>query len=202
MRDPAELAAALRSLPRLRCEGHAYRIIAYKYLAAPQSPHPHRVLYGLGAPTAGARFTPRGGMGTLYLAEDLATAFDEANPEQAILRRADPGLVRPTPPGTHVAVLYRLEAILDLNDLAIQQALGTDGAELTAPWRLAQRRGHVPPTQWLGQAVFDSGIFQAIRYESARVPGAACLAVFPDRLTDPAFLEVYDPDSHIRERLP
>jgi RES domain-containing protein len=196
------LAVTLAGLPCLHCEGHAYRVVAYKYLAAPQSPHPHRLLYGLGAPAAGARFTPHGGMATISLAEDLATAFDEANPEQAILRRVDPGLVRPTPPGAHVAVVYRLDSVLDVTDSAIQQALGTNPSELTAPWRLTQHQGHVPPTQQLGQAVFDSGVYQAIRYESARVPGTACLAIFPDRLVAPAFMEVYDPDGNICERLP
>lgn len=202
MLTPADLALVLPTLPRLTCQGHAYRVVAYKYLAANPPSHPNRFLYGLGAPTSGARYTPLGGMSTIYLAHDLATAFDEANPEQAILRRIDPGLAKPTPLGGHASILYELDAVLDVTDSQIQNQLQTNSAELAAPWRLTQKRGRVPPTQVLGQAVYDSGLFQAIWYESARAPGTYCLVVFPDRLAGKAFLEVYDPDGNVQERLP
>lgn len=174
MLNSTELARVLPMLPPRRLQHHAYRIVANKHLAANPPLHPDQYLYSLGALVAGARFTPRGGPATLYLAEDQQTAFDEANPEQAILRRADPGLVRPTPPGRYVSVLYQLESVLDLTDNVIQQALGTGSAELAGHWRQAQQRGRV----------------------------AFCLAVFPDRLAAPAYVKVYDPDGFIQERLP
>ena len=92
--------------------------------------------------------------------------------------------------------------MLDVTNPAVQQALGTTPVELTGHWRQARNRGQTPPTQQLGQAVYDSGLFQAIWYESARVPGTYCLAVFPDRLIAPSFLEVYDPAGNFQERIP
>ncbi|BDI33861.1 hypothetical protein CCAX7_59120 [Capsulimonas corticalis] len=202
MHTITDLAWILPTLPRLSMHGHAYRIIDYKYLAASPPLHPNRYLYGLGAPAAGARFTSKGGPQAIYIANDLATAFDEANPVQAILRQTDPGLAPPTPPGGYASILYRLESVLDISDPTVQSALGTSTSELTGHWRQAQKRGHVAATQILGQAVYDSGVFQAIWYESARVPGSFCLAVLIDRLVAPAYLEVHDPNNNINERLP
>ncbi|MEO7715868.1 MAG: RES family NAD+ phosphorylase [Capsulimonas sp.] len=202
MHTPADLAQILPTLSHLSMQGHAYRVIDYKYLAANPPLHPNRYLYGLGAPASGARFTPRGGPQTIYMADDLATAFDEANPVQAILRLTHPGLASPTPPGGYASILYELETVLDLTDSVVQHALGTDTVELTKPWRQAQKRGRPCVTQILGRAIFDNGAFQAIRFESARVPGTYCLCVFIDRLIAPAHLEVYDPNNNIKERLP
>lgn len=202
MLTAADLALALPTLTPQTRQGHGYRIVDYPYFAALPTLHPVRILYGFGAPVNGQRFTPRGGMATLYFAEDLATAFDEVHPEQAIIRQHDPGLAQPVPPAGFAAIQYRLETVLDVTDPAVQQALGTDPAELTAPWRQARNRGQIPPTQRLGQAVYDSGLFEALWYESARVPGTYCLAIFPDRLTPPSFLAVHDPHGHFQERLP
>ena len=202
MRPPSELAAVLPTLPRLTMQAHGYRIIAAQYLQAMSGLHPVRFFYGLGATKEGQRFTPKGGMPTIYLADTLETAFAEANPVQAIVRAVDPALAPPTPPGAYAAIRYHLDSVLDVTDPDVQAALGTDRAELMASWRTASSRGQVTPTQQLGQAAFDSGLVQALWYESVRAPGAFCLAVFPDRLIDPAFLEVYDPTNRLQERLP
>lgn len=202
MRTPAELAQILPTLPRLAMKSHAYRVVDNQYLSADLSLHPRRYLYGLAAPAAGARFTPRGGAAAVYMADELATAFDEANPVQAIVRKLDPGLAPPTPPGGHASILYQLESVLDLTDPAVQAALGTSREELIGPWRQAQKRGRIAAAQRLGQAVYDSGAFQAIWYESARVTGAFCMAVFLDRLASPAYLEVFDPHRNVNERVP
>lgn len=202
MLDTAELAHVLPTLMPHDRQGYGYRIVDYQYFAALPNLHPVRILYGFGVPVNGQRFTPRGGMATIYFAEDFATAFDEVHPEQAIIRQHDPGLVPPVSPGGYAALQYSLETVLDVTDPAVQQTLGTDTAELTSHWRQARNRGQTPLTQWLGQAVYDSGLFQAIWYESARVPGTYCLAVFPDRLNAPSFLEVYDPTGNFQERIP
>ena len=202
MLNASALANVLPALvPQIR-QGHSYRIVDYQYFAAHPNLHPVRILYGFGASMSGQRFTPRGGMATIYFAEDFATAFDEVHPEQAIIRQHDPGLALPVSPGGFAAVQYYLETVLDVTDPAVQQVLGTTPAELTGHWRQARNRGQTPPTQQLGQAVYDSGLFQAIWYESARVSGTYCLAVFPDRLTAPSFLEVQDPAGNFQERLP
>ena len=197
-----DLALVLPTLTPQTRQGHGYRIVDYQYFAAHPNLHPVRILFSFGAPVKGQRFTPRGGMATIYFAEDLATAFDEVHPEQAIIRQHDPGLAQPVSPGGFAAVQYSLETVLDVTDPAVQQDLGTTPAELTGHWRQARNRGLTPPTQHLGQAVYDSSLFQAIWYESARVPGTYCLAVFPDRLTAPSFLEVYDPAGSFQERIP
>ncbi len=204
MRDSAGLAQVLPTLAPVRREGYGFRVVRYKYLAAPaqNALHPHRVLYDLGAPASGARFTPRGGPPMLYLADDAETAFAEANPVHAAVQRQNPALAPPTPVGVYVSLHYRLEAVLDLTDPATQAVLGTDPAELAAPWRLAQNAGRTPPTQRLGGAASTSGRFQALLYESVRLPGHACFAVFTGRLAPPSFVEVYDPDGNFRERLP
>lgn len=202
MFNTADLTHVLPTLMPQGRQGHGYRIVDYQYFAALPNLHPVRILYGFGASANGQRFTPRSGMATIYFAEDFATAFDEVHPEQAIIRQHDPGLVPPVSPGGYAALRYSLETALDVTDPAIQQMLGTDTSELTGHWRQARNRGQTPPTQRLGQAVYDSGLFQAIWYESARVPGTYCLAVFPDRLTAPSFLEVYDPTGNFQERIP
>ena len=202
MLNAPDLAHVMPTIVPQDRQGHGYRIVDYQYFAAFPNLHPVRILYGFGAPVNGQRFTPRGGMETIYFAEDLATAFDEVHPEQAIIRQHDPGLVLPVSPGGYAAIRYHLETVLDVTDPTVQQILGTDMAELTGHWRQARNRGQIPATQRLGQAVYDSGLFQAIWYESARVPGTYCLAAFPDRLTAPSFLEVYDPNGNFQERVP
>lgn len=197
-----DLALVLPTLTPQTRQGHGYRIVDYEYFAAHPNLHPVRILYGFGAPTKGQRFTPRGGMATIYFAENFATAFDEIHPEQAIIRQHDPGLVPPVSPGGFAAVKYNLETVLDVTAPAVQQALGTTTAELTAPWRQSRNRGQISPTQQLGQTAYDSRLFQAIWYESARVPSTYCLAVFPDRLSLPSFLEVHDPAGNFQERIP
>lgn len=109
MLPAADLALVLPTLPPQTRQGHGYRIVDYQYFAAHPGLHPVRILYGFGAPVNGQRFTPRGGMATIYFAEELATAFDEVHPEQAILRQHDPGLALPTPPGGFAAIRYDLE---------------------------------------------------------------------------------------------
>jgi RES domain-containing protein len=202
MHTPADLAAILPTLPRLVMNGHAFRCIDYKYLAVASQLHPNRFLYGLGAPVAGARFTSAGGPQAIYMAENQATAFAESNPVQAIVGKIDPGLAPPTPPGAYASIMYQLQAVLDVTDVDVQAALGTTRGELMKPWRQEAKRGHVSSTQQLGQAVYDSGVFQAIWYESARTPNTYCLAVFIDRLVAPAYLEVFDPNNNINERVP
>jgi RES domain-containing protein len=199
-----DLAAALAGVPAQPFSGVLYRAIFLEALYGFHQTPPHalpRPLYNLAAPARGARFTPRNGMATLYVAEDLETAFAEAHQTSAIVRRRKPGTSLPTRPTVLVSARAQLDTVLDLSVPAVQTALATNRAELVRPWRLAQRRG-VVPTQQLGEAVFDSGLFQAIRYPSARLKGHCCFAIFTDRLTQTAFVEVYDPDGNLNERLP
>ncbi len=66
-----------------------------------------------------------------------------------------------------------------------------------------QAGGGEPPTQLLGRVCHKTALFDAIRYPSSKnLPGGRCLAVFTDRLKGPAYLEVYDPNGHLAQRLP
>jgi RES domain-containing protein len=199
-----ELAAALAALPGQPFQGVLYRAIFLEALFGfhqqRSSPQP-QPLYSLGSPMHGARYTPRGGMATLYMAEDQATALAEAHRVGAVIGRATGSKAQPHRPTVLVSAVVRLENVVDLVAVETQEALGTTESELTRPWRLAQRRGPVP-TQELGAAVFTSGRFQALRYPSAQLNGHCCLAIFPARLDAPSFVEIYDPEGNVRQRLP
>jgi hypothetical protein len=135
------------------------------------------------------------------MAEDQTTALAEALRVGAVIRRSRASTAEPHRPTVLVSAVARLESVLDLGAPGVQEALDTSRSELLRPWRLAQRRGPVP-TQELGAAIFASGRFQALRFPSAQLDARCCLAIFPDRLREPAFVEIYDPDGNIRQRVP
>jgi len=60
-----------------------------------------------------------------------------------------------------------------------------------------------PPTHLLGRLCHTSRRFDGISYPSSKnPPSGGCVAVFPDRLRKPAYLEVYDPHGNVAQRLP
>ena len=113
-----------------------------------------------------------------------------------------PKAVPGSPPTVVLSARAEIASVLNVADPTIQQALGTNLAELTAPWRLFQRGGHLAPTQLLAQTVFQQNIAQAIRYPSAIVPGRCCFVVFCDLHTAPSLVEVYDPNGNLLCSLP
>lgn len=148
------LAQALSTLSGVRFEGTLYRAIDLEalygfHLAVPYSrPRP---LFGLGAPASGARFTPRHGMATLYMAEDPLTAFAEASQVQATIWRSRSSTAPPSAPTVIVSARARLESVLDLTTAPELSALATTAAEILSPWRPLQGSGLLAPTQALGQ---------------------------------------------------
>lgn len=190
-----ELQSALSSLPAQFFEGVLYRATHLEalygfHLARPYArPAP---LYCLGPPTHGARFTPIGGAPALYQAGDPNTALLEANRGSALL--LEPTVV--------FSAQVRLETVLDLTDDSVLAALQTDLVELTAPWRLRQKRGEAIATQILGAAVHDSGRFHAIRYQSAVAGGKTCYVIDCARMAPPSYVEVHDPAGNLLGRLP
>ncbi len=91
-----------------------------------------RPLYSLGPSTSGARYTPKGGAASIYLAEDIETSMREA---------LDIKTPKPLKPSHNFSALatYRvevkLESILDLTQLRIRRQLGTNLNELAENWR-------------------------------------------------------------------
>ena len=101
-----------------------------------------------------------------------------------------------------ISVRGILLSALNLVDPSIVMQLGTTHQELTGEWRYTATGGEAP-TQLLGRVSSDLGRFDAIRYPSSKnPPNGVCVAVFPDRLKSPAFIEVYDPYGNLAQRLP
>lgn len=184
------LAAALDAVPRITVRGAFWRTVPNHLLRGPPpgAPpgSPPQPLWPGGAALNGARYTPLGGGGALYLAPDAATALAEV---EAVLFGAAGG---PEPGRVHDPLLVfacdvHLPAVVDLCDASVQRALGTSDAELKAPWLRAQERHRsrgapLPPTQALGRAARGGGGVLALRYPSYRREGAANLVVFTDHL--------------------
>jgi RES domain-containing protein len=180
----------LAGLPLIHVNGRFWRVVKNQYMQGPPPGAPPgagpQPLWPGGAARAGARFTPVGGADSLYLASSSVTALAEVD---AVLFDPAAGLVG----GPHhdpllvVETRVRLPAVLDLCDGKIRAALGTSGAELTAPWVRAQARhkagrGPLPTTQQLGEAAFAASVILGLRYPSRKHPGARNLVAFTDRL--------------------
>ena len=199
------LRTTLPSLPTCSFDGTLYRAVDLEALFGFHQPTPYTVplpLFSDGARQRGARFTPIGGPASVYLALDPQTAYAESNRVHTQAWFGATANAPALPPTVLISVRARLDSILDTTDAIIRQALHTTNRELLCPWRLAQSRGRAVATQILGQAAFDCGSFQAIRYPSAQSSGAHCLVVFPDRLTTPAYVETIDQHRNIPQRLP
>lgn len=205
MHGLSNLATELARIPGQIVESNLYRAIELETLYGFQRtpPYPGPIpLFSRGPLARGARYTPIGGPASLYMAEDVATTLAEVSGISATILSLHPALAPPTPPIVLITARVSLESVLDVTIEGVRAALGTSLTELLATWRMRQNRGQVVPTQQLGQAVFESGRFQAIRYPSHKSPGKACLVMFPDRITDPSFIEVHDPIGNLRQRIP
>ena len=198
------LKKVLPLLPACAFEGILYRAVDLEALFGFHLPTPYPKplpLFSEGARQRGARYTPIGGPDSLYLALDPQTAYAEANRVHTQAWVGATANAPALPPTVLISIRARLDCILDITDTSIQQALHTTQEELLRPWRLAQSRGRIVATQQLGQAAFDCGSFQAIRYPSAQSSGAHCLAVFPDRLSTPAYVESIDQHLNVPQRI-
>jgi RES domain-containing protein len=199
-----QLRAAVARVSTVARAGPYSRFVGYQYLVpVPRGAAPStgpRPLWGIGSIRSGARFTPRGGFETVYLGEDPITALAEVEG----IYRAYGGVpfTGRTPPVVHVAVDAVLLSVLDLTEPSVRAAVGTTHQELTGQWRVTQDGGAEAPTQTLGRVCYESGGIDGIRYPSAKnPPDGKCVAVFPDRLARPAYLEVFDPFGNLAQRL-
>jgi len=207
-----QLEEILPTLLRSTLHGPWSRAVGYHLLLRPPPgapiDSPPQPLWPGGAPRTGARFTPRGGFGSIYLASDPITALKEV---LAVIQHphAPPFTIR-THPWTVFAVDGILTDVIDLRDSEIQAALGTNLQELTGDWAYLQEEfltglGPIPPTQILGQAAFNCRAVRGLQYAPAKnVGGASAVVVFADRLArpDPSYLEVYDPHEMLHDRHP
>ena len=145
------------------------------------------LLFAGGPTLVGGRYTPIGGPEALYLGSSERVANAEWS---SGLVELFPG--RPLPPKTVFQARVTIKRALDLSLEAIQIDLGTNDLELNSPWRSITD----PPTQVLGLAIHQIGLFSAIRYRSTKERRGYCVAIFPDRLTAGESVEVVDPAGH------
>ena len=198
-----ELGIVLSRIQPVPSYGPYSRCVGYHHLLAAPTPVVARPkpLWGMGAAAYGGRFTPKGTFEAVYLAEDSITSLAEV---ALIFRHPQaPPSTFSTPLWVHIVVEGILQSVLDLTRPDVLSQLGTTQQEITGEWRSIQAAGAEAPTQMVGRVCYQTGRFDGIRFPSSKnPPTGVCLAVFPDRLTPPAFLEVYDPHGNLAQRLP
>jgi len=212
--DP-QLAATLRTLPRISVHGPWYRTLAFDHLQAPPpgaAPgSPIQPLWPGGAALRGARFTPQAtaaltaSFDCLYIASDVDTALAEVT---RVLR----------PSGSKVPLLFEPQALMtvdgvltnvvDLTGRGAQRSLQINRQTLTGDWILQQQDylaglGPMPDTQHLGDVTNGLGNIAALKFPSAKNPRGFCLVVFAAALTGTAsYVELFNPTGALQQRLP
>jgi len=179
----------------------AHHLISGPPPGAPAGSRP-QPLWPAGSSRFGARFTPKGGHPSVYLASDPHTALKEVN---AIFQIPNGPIVAiPASPYTLVQVNVMLvDNVLDLCDPTICVLLSTSTQELTGDWRYMMGTGGVPPTHRLAIAAHASNRISAIvAHSSKHVGGGKTLAVFANRLTAGNSIEVFDQTGLLNQRLP
>ena len=198
----AECRRVLERVPLVAMAGPFHRFVefgfVYDQLASGKEPD---VLAGLGARSAGGRFTPPHLFETLYVATTAGTAQIEA--EFPLVGSGVVTALRPSKPYVHFGIDGQLHKVLDLTDQLVMASLGLVVSDIHGPWRLFQAERREAPTQTLGRLVHDAGHIEAILYPSSKdIPDGFCLAIFPDRLRSPSWLEISDETGRLRGRLP
>jgi RES domain-containing protein len=202
MLPEAELRRKLRNLPPVTVHGPFSRFVAFRHLVSPRTSQPLRdpkPLWGIGSLEGGGRYNRPRTFEVIYLAEDPITALMEVG---MVFAPSAGQVVRVQHlPIVHVSVGGVLLRIADLTLRKNLNLLGTTAQELTGEWRMAQAGGEEAPTQLVGRAIFESGVFDGIRYPSSKNPGGVCVGVFPARLRE-SFISVFDPDGTLAQRIP
>jgi RES domain-containing protein len=159
MLSDTDLQTVLPDLKTTSLTGYLYRALDDDYLTTVNSL--------IGSRRANGRYHHRDDqLGTLYLAEDEMGAAAE-------LRQRRRSMLPPAPfqqdraHGTYTApFLVSLTRLIDLRQLEIQQALGTNPMELTGSWKLQNEHQQRAETQRLGFAALNAGV-EGLIYTSA-----------------------------------
>lgn len=194
-----KLTRALSQARLVTVHGPWSRIVGFRHLLGPPPglSGPPRPLWGGAAKLYGARFTPKGGFDSIYLASDPLTALLEV--QTLVLLPGGPLSLR-TAPWAIVSIDGVVSNVLDLTNPATLTALGTNEQEVTDTWVTLAN----PPTQLLAQVAWRLGTITGIKYRSAKHPGSGLnQVVFPERLSiSPSnYLEAYDPYGHLAQRI-
>jgi RES domain-containing protein len=182
MKSYDELKDILEKAPGISIKKSYYRMIGVKYLKNPLS--------ALGSKLTGGRYNYIGEFEVLYLAPNPQTALQET------LKNINFRF----PPKSLITIEVNTKYILNLRAKKVISTLGIEIEKLFLPWRkiqdLDQEKAY---TQILGQAVYDSKIFEGVQYPSAKVKGKYNLAIFPNRLRKESSIKVYDPDKILEQ---
>jgi len=199
-----QLVQVLRRGAGVPMHGPFSRAVALQYLfpkPAPARRVTPQPLWGMGSKLYGGRYTPKNSFETIYVAKDMVTALAEV--VAIVTGHPGPPLTLASGPWVIVAIHGFLSSALDLTNPTTVQALGSSYQELTGAWRYVPGQKEEPPTHLLGRLCHKSKRFDGICFPSSKNPPLGiCIAVFPDRLKSPAYLEVYDPQNNVAQRLP
>jgi RES domain-containing protein len=196
MLPAGKLGAALAQVHPVTVPGPFFRTVAFKYLQAVDR-GASNILSGIPGRDRGGRYNPAGGFLTTYLAESAETALSEGV-RPFLGSGVASALARPL---VVLSVEGHLERVLDLLDPRVRARIGTDEAELVAPYLLDALKGETA-TQRLGRIAYESARFEGLRGPSVQRADGHTIAVFPERVVSPSKLEVFDPDGLLRDRLP
>ena len=175
----------LKSCPTEPWDGSLYRFVAKNSL---DGKHPPDYLFTSGKRN---RCNPES-IHCIYVAgekESALTEFEKYFPE--------------VPPSVLYRVELRARAVIDLSKSATQKHLGITSKDLYGSFRLSKK---VTPLESLGKAISGQSKICAIKF-----PSAACreakkhgnnFVIFKDALTDPDYLQVYDPGNSVPNRWP
>lgn len=185
------LDTALSLLPTSPLVGVAFRAISVQYASS--------ALSAIGSLKRGGRYNTANEFEVLYISESQVTALQEVG---SIVQTSQGLISLRAQSRTILTIDYRLNAVLDLTNSLIQDALGTSFQELTGLWIPTSVQGKISPTQQLGAAAHRLAKIDALKYPSAKDPGSYNLAVFVSKLSTSSSLEVYDSSGTINARLP
>jgi hypothetical protein len=205
--------AAVGRIKPLPLSALLYRGVRLSTLLSKDPPEP---LFASGSQN---RFN-RTGVEALYFGENMLTAYAETVQENAGLLVDHPTRERKTAGAVQIAdaaeepiVIFACEAsisrVLDLTDPGTLTKLDLTTRALLNPWRWdAYTLGKNPVSQDVGDAVFQGGNFEAIRYASEKADDpkrdqpAANWVIFKARLRGPSVLRVLDVTSRLQGQLP
>lgn len=182
MKPYNELKFTFETISGIAIKKFYYRLMGMKYLRNP--------LNALGSKLSGGRYNYIGRFEALYLAPDPKTAVEES------LKNINFRF----PPKSIITIDVEVQSIIDLKNKKLINILGIDRDQLFSPWRKIQDiEQKIAYTQLLGQLIYDSKLFEGIRYPSAKVKGKYNLVIFPNRLKKGSNIKVYDPDKILEQ---
>jgi RES domain-containing protein len=126
------LADVIATLALKPLTGVAYRLIPAKYAGT--------ALSSIGSFIKGGRYNLKGSFEVLYLADTPLTALQEIN----LIKLTDAALLSAkSSPRILLSGEVTLQAVLDVADPNVQEALGTNLQELTGAWIAMNASDHV-----------------------------------------------------------